>query len=36
MITVLIVLVGISAIILIAEAAYIKPDKMPWNRRGKK
>lgn len=36
MITVLIVLVGLSAIILMAEAAYMMPDKMPWNRRKKK
>ena len=27
------ILVGICVIILIAEACYIIPDKMPWNRK---
>ena len=30
---VIIILVGISVICLIAEACYIMPDKMPWNKR---
>ena len=30
------VIVGICVITLIAEACYIIPDKMPWNRRTKK
>ena len=31
-----IILVIISAMVLVAEAIYIMPDKMPWNRRKKK
>ena len=35
--TVWVVLVALSLIILAAEAVYILPDKMPWNRKkGKK
>ena len=34
--TVWIILVIISAVIIAAEAVYILPDKMPWNRRTKK
>jgi len=33
--TVFIILIGISLIILAAEACFIMPDKMPWNK-GKK
>jgi len=31
--TVWVILVAISVIILAAEAVYILPDKMPWNRK---
>ena len=34
--TVWIILVIICAVGLAAEAVYILPDKMPWNRRKKK
>ena len=31
-----IIIVAISVIILAAEAVFILPDKMPWNRKEKK
>ena len=31
--TVWIVIVAISLIVLAAEAVFILPDKMPWNRK---
>ena len=31
--TVIIVMIGVSAIALFAEACLIIPEKMPWNRR---
>lgn len=31
--TVFIILIGISLIILAAEACFIMPDKMPWHRK---
>lgn len=34
--TVAIILIGISMIILAAEACFIMPDKMPWNRKKEK
>lgn len=33
--TVVFVLLGICAVVLVAEACYIMPDKMPWRKRGK-
>jgi hypothetical protein len=38
MLEALIIIIGISVIVLIAEACYIMPDKFHWNkdRRNKK
>ena len=32
----IIIIVGITAIVLMAEACYIMPDKMPWNKDRRK
>ena len=31
--TVVFILLGICAVVLIAEACYIMPDKLPWRKK---